>query len=204
MATNYVTQLYDHFLGDQVVDVEPTTALRHCLVLMLGCPVLFGVALHFRDALKRLTCGNAYLAVYLFGSVQLVLTYFRTEAAHALGHSDLLGDLLPPFPAAVATAVALAGQALNFLVYYRCAVSRSGPSPAVLGLMPCRADPPSSRSLGPVGVYYGNAFGIDLPWCTEFPFGKNGLPHPQVRRHMGPSDRTSHRSQNPTRRPPAD
>lgn len=28
-----------------------------------------------------------------------------------------------------------------------------------------------------MGVYYGTAFGLNLPWVTKFPFGT--IPHPQ-------------------------
>jgi phosphatidyl-N-methylethanolamine N-methyltransferase len=31
--------------------------------------------------------------------------------------------------------------------------------------------------LGEVGVFYGNRFGYDIPWCSEFPFSV--LKHPQ-------------------------
>ena len=53
---------------------------------------------------------------------------------------------------AFATGVSLmvVGQALNFSVFYR---------------------------LGNVGVFYGNRFGYDVPWCTEFPFSI--MEHPQ-------------------------
>jgi phosphatidyl-N-methylethanolamine N-methyltransferase len=31
--------------------------------------------------------------------------------------------------------------------------------------------------LGETGVFYGNRFGYDIPWCSEFPFSL--LKHPQ-------------------------
>lgn len=51
---------------------------------------------------------------------------------------------------AVGTAAIIAGQLLNFSVFYR---------------------------LGKVGVFYGNKFGYRVPWCREFPF--SFLAHPQ-------------------------
>ena len=53
---------------------------------------------------------------------------------------------------ALATGASLivVGQVLNFSVFYR---------------------------LGSVGVFYGNRFGYEIPWCTEFPFSL--LDHPQ-------------------------
>ena len=44
----------------------------------------------------------------------------------------------------------VAGQILNFSVFYR---------------------------LGTVGVFYGNRFGREVPWCSEFPFSL--MDHPQ-------------------------
>ena len=44
---------------------------------------------------------------------------------------------------AVGLGVAIVGQILNFGVFYR---------------------------LGEAGVFYGNRFGHDVPWCSEFPF----------------------------------
>jgi phosphatidyl-N-methylethanolamine N-methyltransferase len=51
---------------------------------------------------------------------------------------------------AVGTASIVAGQFLNFSVFYR---------------------------LGKIGVFYGNTFGYVIPWCREFPFSL--LKHPQ-------------------------
>jgi methylene-fatty-acyl-phospholipid synthase len=33
------------------------------------------------------------------------------------------------------------------------------------------------RRLGKIGVFYGNKFGYEIPWCREFPFSL--LKHPQ-------------------------
>lgn len=51
---------------------------------------------------------------------------------------------------AVGGALIVAGQTLNFSVF---------------------------RRLGKVGVFYGNKFGYEIPWCREFPFSL--LQHPQ-------------------------
>jgi methylene-fatty-acyl-phospholipid synthase len=53
-------------------------------------------------------------------------------------------------PIAVGGMLVLLGQTLNFSVFYR---------------------------LGAIGVFYGNRFGHELPWCDEFPFSL--LQHPQ-------------------------
>ncbi len=47
-------------------------------------------------------------------------------------------------------ALIVTGQVLNVSVFYR---------------------------LGEVGVFYGNRFGYQIPWCNEFPFSL--LKHPQ-------------------------
>jgi len=62
---------------------------------------------------------------------------------------------LPPFSRdlvalAMGTVAIVAGQFLNFSVFYR---------------------------LGKIGVFYGNKFGYVVPWCREFPFSL--LRHPQ-------------------------
>ena len=51
---------------------------------------------------------------------------------------------------AVGSMLVLIGQTLNFAVFYR---------------------------LGAVGVFYGNRFGHQLPWCEDFPFSL--FDHPQ-------------------------
>jgi phosphatidyl-N-methylethanolamine N-methyltransferase len=64
------------------------------------------------------------------------------------------GSIQPPgvrLPALVSGAgLIIGGQTLNFGVFYR---------------------------LGTVGVFYGNRFGYELPWCEKFPFSV--LKHPQ-------------------------
>ena len=54
------------------------------------------------------------------------------------------------FSLAVGGAMIVVGQSLNFSVFYR---------------------------LGTIGVFYGNRFGYEIPWCREFPFSL--LQHPQ-------------------------
>ncbi len=34
------------------------------------------------------------------------------------------------------------------------------------------------KAIGKTGVYYGNKFGISIPWCTDFPYN-TPMPHPQ-------------------------
>src|SRR5262249_19367313 len=51
---------------------------------------------------------------------------------------------------AVGGALIVAGQILNFSVFHR---------------------------LGKIGVFYGNKFGYEIPWCRAFPFSL--LQHPQ-------------------------
>ena len=59
----------------------------------------------------------------------------------------LSGNLVPLTAGAT---LAIVGQVLNLSVFYR---------------------------LGSVGVFYGNRFGYEVPWCTEFPFSL--MDHPQ-------------------------
>jgi phosphatidyl-N-methylethanolamine N-methyltransferase len=61
--------------------------------------------------------------------------------------SPLSGDILS---LAIGGALIVAGQILNFSVFYR---------------------------LGTNGVFYGNQFGYEIRWCREFPFSL--LKHPQ-------------------------
>ena len=53
-------------------------------------------------------------------------------------------------PLTAGATLLLIGQVLNLSVFYR---------------------------LGSVGVFYGNRFGYEVPWCTEFPFSL--MDHPQ-------------------------
>jgi phosphatidyl-N-methylethanolamine N-methyltransferase len=53
-------------------------------------------------------------------------------------------------PVGIGVTLFVVGQILNFSVFYR---------------------------LGTVGVFYGNRFGRDVPWCNEFPFSL--MDHPQ-------------------------
>jgi phosphatidyl-N-methylethanolamine N-methyltransferase len=59
----------------------------------------------------------------------------------------LYGNLVPLTAGAT---LVIIGQVLNLSVFYR---------------------------LGSVGVFYGNRFGYEVPWCTEFPFSL--MDHPQ-------------------------
>ena len=35
------------------------------------------------------------------------------------------------------------------------------------------------NSLGRNGVYYGHQFGLEIPWCTKFPYNVKFISHPQ-------------------------
>jgi phosphatidyl-N-methylethanolamine N-methyltransferase len=59
----------------------------------------------------------------------------------------LTGSMMPLTAGAT---LVIVGQVLNLSVFYR---------------------------LGSVGVFYGNRFGYQVPWCTEFPFSL--MDHPQ-------------------------
>jgi methylene-fatty-acyl-phospholipid synthase len=84
---------------------------------------------------------------YSFKGIQL-LVFFGW--CFVYGH----GSLLPPggnaFAFTLGGILIVTGQLLNVSVFYR---------------------------LGEVGVFYGNRFGYDVSWCSEFPFSI--LRHPQ-------------------------
>eukprot|EP01029_Cantina_marsupialis_P029757 TRINITY_DN782145_c0_g1_i1.p1 TRINITY_DN782145_c0_g1~~TRINITY_DN782145_c0_g1_i1.p1 ORF type:complete len:201 (-),score=43.61 TRINITY_DN782145_c0_g1_i1:264-815(-) len=113
-------------------------------------PLLFFLALEYRNGLIKLTKGNKKAACYLFGSVQVLVTYWRYLCGKSIFDSDAGSFDVGTFIQVAAWAMILFGQLLNVMVYYR---------------------------IGILGVYYGNAFGIELPWVTKFPFGT--IPNPQ-------------------------
>lgn len=90
-------------------------------------------------ALRRLF----YLFKALQASVFLAWCYHYGNGSLILARESLV-------PTVVGGILILAGQTLNFGVFYR---------------------------LGTVGVFYGNRFGHELPWCKDFPFSL--VDHPQ-------------------------
>ena len=66
------------------------------------------------------------------------------------GQESLVPASSSIFSPVVGGALIVVGQIFNFGVFYR---------------------------LGTIGVFYGNRFGYELPWCREFPFSL--LQHPQ-------------------------
>ena len=85
--------------------------------------------------------------------LQAAVTAARFFAVYALLDVSDWGVFTFPFQS-IANLLMLAGFVLNGLVYLR---------------------------LGICGVYYGSALGVEMPWCTQWPYGPNGIPHPQVR-----------------------
>jgi phosphatidyl-N-methylethanolamine N-methyltransferase len=85
--------------------------------------------------------------LYVFKGVQ-----FAVFAAWCLVHSG--GSVLPaepdPFVLGLGAVAIVAGQVLNWSVFYR---------------------------LGTIGVFYGDRLGYQVPWCDGFPFSM--LLHPQ-------------------------
>ena len=66
------------------------------------------------------------------------------------GHGSLVSLRGSLVPVAIGAMLVIIGQVLNFGVFYR---------------------------LGSLGVFYGNRFGHEIPWCREFPFSL--FDHPQ-------------------------
>jgi methylene-fatty-acyl-phospholipid synthase len=84
---------------------------------------------------------------YFFKALQILV--FLAWCYH-FGNGSLIFARESVLPVAVGMILVIAGQMLNIGVFYR---------------------------LGTVGIFYGNRFGHELPWCDEFPFSL--LNHPQ-------------------------
>jgi methylene-fatty-acyl-phospholipid synthase len=84
---------------------------------------------------------------YVFKAIQI--SVFLARCYH-FGNGSLVFGRESALPVAAGAILLVVGQTLNLGVFYR---------------------------LGTVGVFYGNRFGRDLPWCDEFPFSM--LNHPQ-------------------------
>jgi methylene-fatty-acyl-phospholipid synthase len=84
---------------------------------------------------------------YVFKAIQI--SVFLAWCYH-FGNGSLVFARESALPVAAGAILLVVGQTLNLGVFYR---------------------------LGTVGVFYGNRFGRDLPWCDEFPFSM--LNHPQ-------------------------
>jgi phosphatidyl-N-methylethanolamine N-methyltransferase len=84
---------------------------------------------------------------YCFKGIQFAV-FFGWCYFYGQGSPSLLNE--GGFSLAVGGALIVAGQILNFGVFHR---------------------------LGKIGVFYGNKFGYEIPWCREFPFSL--CKHPQ-------------------------
>jgi hypothetical protein len=121
---------------------------RICYVLVWRYPNLFKA---FCNRLGALSANGPVsvlqMLFYCFKTIQLAV-FFAWCYLYAAGSFSLLnGGLLS---LVVGGALIVAGQILNFSVFYR---------------------------LGTTGVFYGNQFGYEIRWCREFPFSI--LKHPQ-------------------------
>jgi phosphatidyl-N-methylethanolamine N-methyltransferase len=121
---------------------------RICYVYVSRAPVRFGAfcnrpaVAYFGtpvDVVRKLFYG--------FKGIQFAV-FFGWCYVHAHGSPLPLGRGI--LPLGIGVALIVAGQILNFSVFYR---------------------------LGKAGVFYGNKLGYDLPWCRAFPFSL--LEHPQ-------------------------
>jgi methylene-fatty-acyl-phospholipid synthase len=86
----------------------------------------------------------------LFSGFKLLQLSVFAAWCYALGGGSLVPSELDPRAAALGGVLLLAGQTLNWSVFYR---------------------------LGAVGVFYGDRLGHDVPWCRAFPFSV--CAHPQ-------------------------
>ena len=146
--------LAEEIIPDMTV---PSLQLFWIVVVLpnLLAPILFTLVLYFRKGMRNLCCGSGRLTCWIFFLLQTVATLFRFGLAHAAMDCLAWGVWASPSSALDSLGLLLMGigHILNLLVYYR---------------------------LGITGVYYGNAFGVDIPWCHDFPFGGNyGIRHPQ-------------------------
>ena len=120
---------------------------RICYVLIVRAPAAF-LALSSR-LLVRIGEPVVVLRVLFYGFKALQFAVFAGWCA-IFGHGTVWPpDTAPPWTL-LAIALITVGQALNVSVFYR---------------------------LGTVGVFYGSAFGHDVPRCVRFPFSV--LDHPQ-------------------------
>ena len=134
------------------VDVLAGAALL--LALERACYVW---AWRFPEGFRALCAGPGRLAPGPTDALRTLFVGFKALqiavfAWWCLAHAD--GAAWPPdapwWAIAIGVALIAAGQTLNAGVFYR---------------------------LGSAGVFYGNRFGCDVPWCNAFPFSVTA--HPQ-------------------------
>jgi hypothetical protein len=102
-----------------------------------------------RPAVARLGEPVDVLRTLFYGFKALQLAVFLGWC-YLHGQGSLAPSGLHPLPLGIGGALLVAGQVLNVGVCYR---------------------------LGKAGVFYGNKFGYDIPWCRAFPF--SWFKHPQ-------------------------
>ena len=109
---------------------------------------------HFRSVCARVPATSGRDPVDVVGSLFVAFKALQAGVFLAWCYAYGGGSLWPPDADLTALAIGAslfaAGQALSTSVFYR---------------------------LGRVGVFYGDRFGEDLPWCREFPF--SAFSHPQ-------------------------
>jgi len=121
---------------------------RLCYVWVWRFPESFR-ALCARPAVACLGEPVAVLQQLFYGFKGIQFAVFIAWC-YVYGHGSLGPVSGSTFSLAVGGALIGVGQILNFSVFYR---------------------------LGTIGVFYGNQFGYEIPWCRAFPFSL--LRHPQ-------------------------
>ena len=121
---------------------------RACYVWIARSPKAFG-AWCARPVVARL--GEPVAVVRgLFCAFKALQAAVFLGWCYVHGHGSLAPTARDPIVLGVAGAAIIAGQLLNWSVFYR---------------------------LGRVGAFFGDRLGYDVPWCREFPFSL--LSHPQ-------------------------
>jgi methylene-fatty-acyl-phospholipid synthase len=121
---------------------------RGCYVWIARAPAAFR-RWCMRSPIVRLGEPVAVVRKLFYGFKVLQATVF-VGWCYVLGHGSLAPVARHPVTLGIAAAAIVAGQVLNWSVFYR---------------------------LGAVGAFFGDRLGYRVPWCSDFPF--SWLSHPQ-------------------------
>ena len=137
--------------------INPSSSDDQLHMLLLSLPFLFYTLLWFAPTLWVSLCGKGNHPSELMGNVAHVLKVVQFYVMYSLCKNHYLSpsqwiDELGQTTVICSVFLFVLGQYLNVSVY---------------------------TALGTNGVYYGVRFGIDVPWCYDFPFNVSWLKHPQ-------------------------